>query len=305
LEERIKQNRALQILYVVLVLIITFLVNAIWSFLVVIVYGIVMAMRGGGLPNPELMMEVMYQDISLLMFSSMYNLLAIGIIFIFWRYINKRRTAELGFGYSHKTRAQILCGILTAIGAVLLITILGAGFGFISFQGLGTDIYSGSQIAASLLMGVITFLMVGFGEEGVYRAYIQNHIIDMLGNKRGLVVSAFIFMAVHMLTYGKLLDLMDVFLAGIILGYAYILTRSIYLPAAFHFMWDFLQINIFRLQDYEYYTGPALVLFNNKGDLIMNNFNLGNKLELVFIIVEILILILMHVYREKLKNLAP
>jgi uncharacterized protein len=146
--------------------------------------------------------------------------------------------------------------------------------------------------------------MVGFGEEAVFRAYIQNHIVEMIGNKYGLAISALIFAGVHLFTYVNLLDIIDVFLAGIILGYAYILTKSIYLPAVFHFMWDFLQVNIFRIQNYEYYTGPVLVLFNNAGDLIINGFNLGNKLELVFIIVEIMILALMRIYRKKLEKLA-
>jgi membrane protease YdiL (CAAX protease family) len=126
----------------------------------------------------------------------------------------------------------------------------------------------------------------------------------MAGNRYGLVISALIFTGAHLLTYGNMLDLLDVFLAGLILGYAYMLTKSIYLPAVYHFMWDFLQINIFRLQDYEFYKGPVLVLFNNTEDLIINNLNLGNKLEVVFIIVEIMILVLMHTYRKKLQKLA-
>jgi membrane protease YdiL (CAAX protease family) len=152
-------------------------------------------------------------------------------------------------------------------------------------------------------MGLLTFLMVGFGEEAVYRSYVQNHIVDMLGNKFGLIISALIFMAVHLLTYGKVLDLVDVFLAGIILGYGFILTKSIYLPAAFHFMWDFLQVNIFRLQNYDYYKGPVLIIFNNTGDLIINNYNYGNKLEIIFIAVELLILVLMHIYKNKISSL--
>ena len=304
METKLKQRKTLKIIDIISVLIITFLINVIWSALVAIVYSIVFAVREGGIPDPQRMLEAMYQDISLIMFSSMFNMLAIGIVFLFWRFADKRSIGELGFDITRKTGVQALCGLLAAIGAVVLIIIFGAGFGIISFQSFGTDAYGGSKIVISMILGIITFLMVGFGEETVYRAYIQNHIVDMIGNKCGLVISALIFAGVHLFTYGKLLDLLDVFLAGIILGYAYILTKSIYLSAVFHFMWDFLQVNIFRLQDYEYYTGPVLVLFNNTGDLVINNFNLGNKLELVFIIVEIMILVLMHAYREKLEKLA-
>lgn len=302
MEEKLKQRKALKIINVIAVLIITLLVNVIWSALVAIVYSIVFAIREGGIADPQLLMDAMYQDISLLMFSSIYNVLAIGIVFLFWRYADKRKIGELGFGVNSKTWRQALCGILAATGVICVIILFGTGFGIISFQSFGTDIYGGNQIATSLLMGIITFLLVGFGEETVYRAYIQNHVVDMVGNRYGIVISALIFMVVHLFTYAKLLDLIDVFLGGMILGYIYILTKSIYLPAIYHFMWDFLQVNIFRLQDYEFYTGPVMVLFNNTGDLIINNFNLGNKLEAVFIIVEIMVLVIMYVFRKRLQR---
>jgi uncharacterized protein len=304
METKLKQSKTLKIIDIISVLIITSLINVVWSALVAIVYSIVFAIREGGITDPQLMMEAMYTDISLIMFSSMYNVLAIGIVLLFWRFADKRSIGELGFNITRKTGVQALYGILVAIGAIVLIIMFGAGFGIISFQSLGVDVYGDSKIAISMILGIITFLMVGFGEEAVFRAYIQNHIVEMIGNKYGLAISALIFAGVHLFTYVNLLDIIDVFLAGIILGYAYILTKSIYLPAVFHFMWDFLQVNIFRIQNYEYYTGPVLVLFNNAGDLIINGFNLGNKLELVFIIVEIMILALMRIYRKKLEKLA-
>jgi membrane protease YdiL (CAAX protease family) len=298
-----KQSKVLKIIDVLSVLIITFLLNVINSILVAIVYSVILTVREGGYIDPQLMLETMNQNISLLTFSSIYNVFAIGVVILFWRFADKRRIEELGFGITGKTAAQVTWGILAAVGAISLIIIFGEGFGIISFQGFGTNAYAGTEIAASVLLGALTFLMVGFGEETVYRTYIQNQVVDMTGNRYGLVISAFIFAGVHLFTYGKLLDLFDVFLAGIILGYAYMLTKSIYLPAMFHFMWDFLQINIFRLQDYENYKGPVLVLFKNSGDLIINNYNLGNKLELIFIIVEVMMLILIHTYRKRLQKL--
>lgn len=299
-----KQSRGRKIINVVLVFIITFLLNVVWSAVAGVIFGIVLMINGVNATDPKLIMEALSQNMYLLFFSSFYNLFAIGVIFLFWHYADKRSREELGFGLTVKTRTQVLLGITVGLGAVMLITVFGTVFGVISFQGFGTGMFKGVEIAISLALGIITFLMVGLGEETVYRAYIQKHIVEMAGNKLGLVISALIFMSAHLLTYGKLLDLIDVFLAGMVLGYAYLLTKSIYLSAAFHFMWDFLQVNVVRLQDYEYYKGPTLILFNNTGDLIINNFNLGNRLELVFILVEVIILILMFVSKGRIKNLS-
>lgn len=303
MENERKQSKARKIVNIVLVTIITFVINFIGSAAAAIAFSVVYIARGVDVTNPESMMGVMTKDPSLLMFSTMYNLLAIALVFIFWKYVDKQNVQRLGFARTSKTGIQVFWGIIAAIAAMTLIIIFGITFKIIRYEGLGTIAFAPSQIIASLIIGIITFLMVGFGEEAVYRSYIQNHLLDIAGSRYGLTIAALIFTGVHLFTYGKVLDLLDVFLAGLILGYAFILTKSIYLPAAFHFMWDYLQLSIFRLQDYEYFTGPVLVIFNNVGDLIVGGYNLGNKLEIGFIAVEIMILSLMFVYREKIAKL--
>lgn len=304
MEIQIKQSKTRKILDVVLVLVIAVLLNVIWSAVIGIIYAIITMVREGGALSPQQLMESLYNSISILFLSSIYNLPAIGTVLLFWKYADKRDIKELGFGITKKTGRQAGLGVLSAIAAIAFVIAFGIIFKVISFQSFGIGIYGGSKTAVSLLLGILTFLMVGFGEETIYRAYVQKHIIEMIGKRWGLVIAAIIFMAAHLLTYAKVLDFVDVFFAGILLGYAYILTESIYLSAVFHFMWDLLQINVFRIQPYEYYKGPALMLFSNKGDLILGNFNFGNRLELAFIAVEIIILALMYIFREKLKNLS-
>jgi membrane protease YdiL (CAAX protease family) len=304
LEEKVKQSKARKIINVVLVFVIAFLLNAVWSAVIGVIYGIALIAKGVNVTDPQLLMQTLSQSISLLFFSSIYNVFAIGVVFLFWHFADRRSIKELGYGFTSKTMIQVACGALGAIAAIALVAAFGSAFGIISFQDYGTNTFATSKVFGSLLLGLFTFLMVGFGEETVYRAYIQKHLVEVAGKKLGLIIAALIFACAHLLTYGKLFDLVDVFFAGIILGYAYMLTESIYLPAVFHFMWDFLQVNFVRLQDYEYYKGPVLMLFRNNGDLIINGFNFGNKLELIFILVEVIILALMYVFRERVKGLS-
>jgi len=299
-----RKKNAFRILEIVGVFVFIFLLNAVWTIMSTLVYTIVIAIKGGNVTDPVALSEALYNAPGFLMAASMYNLLAIGTVVFCWKSIDKQNIKELGFARTNKVLHQLLLGILAPIVAIAAIIIFGSLFKIISFSGYGFDISNTSQIIWALVIGMITFLMVGFGEEAVYRSYIQNHLVKMIGSRYGIIVGALIFAAAHLLTYSKFLDLLDVFLAGIILGYAFLLTKSIYLPAVFHFMWDFLQINIFRMQDYSYYKGPVIVIFNNAGDLIIKKYNFGNQLEVIFIIVEIVILVLMYIYRNKLFKLS-
>lgn len=290
----------MKIIDVFVVAFITFLINIVWSVLVSIGYSVMFAVRGGDLYNTKGLIDYMYNDPYMMMFASMYNILAVLVVFIFWRFVDRQEIQRLGFVKTGRMGRQLLWGITAATAAIAAIIVMGLTAGIITFRGMGTAFYTTPQIITALIVGIIAFVLVGFGEEAVYRSYIQNHITDLAGNRLGLVIAAVIFTAAHLLTYAKLLDLIDVFLAGIILGYAFILTKSIYLPAAFHFMWDYLQLSIFRLQDYEYYKGPVLLVFNNIGDLTINSYKLGNKLEVVFIAVELIIILLMFIYRRKI-----
>ncbi len=299
-----RKKNALRILEIAGVFVFIFLLNAVWTIMSTLVYTIVIAIKGGNVTDPVALTEALYNAPGFLMAASMYNLLAIGVVAFCWKSIDKQNIKELGFARTNKVLHQLLLGILAPIVAIAAIIIFGSLFKIISFSGYGFDMFSTSQIMWALVIGIITFLMVGFGEEAVYRSYIQNHLVKMIGSRYGIIVGALIFAVAHLLTYFKVLDLLDVFLAGIILGYAFLLTKSIYLPAAFHFMWDFLQINIFRMQDYSYYKGPVIVMYNNAGDLIIKKYNFGNQLEVIFIIVEIVILVLMYIYRNKLSKLS-
>ncbi len=304
MEKSTRKKNALRILEIVGVFVFVFLLNAVWTIMSTLVYAIVIAIKGGNVSDPVALTEALYSAPGFLMTASMYNLLAIGAVVLCWKSIDKQNIKELGFARTNKVLHQLLLGILAPIVAIAAIIIFGSLFKIISFSGYGLTIFGTKQVIWALVIGIITFLMVGFGEEAVYRSYIQNHLVKMIGSRYGIIVGALIFAAAHLLTYSKFLDLLDVFLAGIILGYAFLMTKSIYLPAAFHFMWDFLQINIFRMQDYSYYKGPVIAIFNNTGDLIIKKYNFGNQLEVIFIIVEIVILVLMYIYRNKLSKLS-
>jgi membrane protease YdiL (CAAX protease family) len=303
-EERIRQSKGLRILDIILVFAITFFANILCSFIVDFAYSVSYIARNGTGNDYRAMVEAMYQDPSILMFSALYNLIAIGVVVIFWRFVDRQELKRLGYRLTGKSLLQMLLGCAAAFAAIGLIVFLGAQSGIIQYQGAGSEYFTNTQLMKASLVSIVTFLLVGFGEETVFRSYIQNHLTDIAGNRYGLVLAALVFTAAHLFTYGKLLDFIDVFLAGVILGYAFMLTKSIYFSAFFHFVWDYLQMAVFRIQDYQYYKGPVLYIYNNIGDLVIKGFNLGNQLELIFIFIELILLSLMFTHRKRLQKLC-
>jgi membrane protease YdiL (CAAX protease family) len=284
------------------VFILDFLINIVWSLIVVVAFSIFFYNIKGQFLNSNDMIDQMIKSPEYLFTVSIYNLFVIMITFLFWKYVDKQNTQIIGLNWKKNSFKMLGLGVLGGTLEIALIILLSLGMGILWFQNVGFDIFSINEILKSLAFGILAFLLVGFGEEALFRGYIQKRLMLTLGNKWALLISSLIFMAAHILTYGKLLDFIDVALGGVILGYLYILTDSLYLPAAYHFVYDFIQVNIVKLQEYEHYKGAVLYIFNNSGDVIIKGFNLGNVIEISFILAEVIVLILIYIFRHTISE---
>lgn len=289
---------------VALIFVLDSIINIAWSVAALIIFGFILYYTNISYINSNEIIDQMVKSPEYLFISSIYNVFVIIMIYLFWRYLDKHNTDIIGLKWKNNSFKMFGLGILGGSLEILLIMLLSLGMGILWFQSSGFQIFSIAEIMRSLGYGLLAFILVGFGEEVVFRGYIQKKLMLSIGNKGALLISSLIFMAAHILTYGKLLDFIDVALGGAILGYLYILTDSIYLPAAYHFIYDYLQVNIIRLQDYEHFKGAVLYVFNNSGDVVISGFNYGNIIEVSFIIAELIVLILLYAFRYKISKFA-
>ncbi|HYE83572.1 MAG TPA: CPBP family intramembrane glutamic endopeptidase [Clostridia bacterium] len=285
------------------IFIVDFLINIVWSVVTVIVFGTIFYYSRGTMPDGSEMLDRMVRSPQYLFIISGYNIFIVLLTFLFWKYIDKRDTSIIGLRWRRNSLKLFGLGLLGGTIEIAMIMLLSIFMGTLWFQSTGYGIFSGAEIQMSLLYGILAFLLVGFGEEALFRGYIQKRLMLAIGNKRALLISSLIFMAAHILTYGKLLDFIDVALGGVILGYLYILTDSLYLPAAYHFIYDLIQVNIVRLQDYEHFKGAVLFIFNNSGDVVISGINYGNVIEVSFVIIELVVLLLLYSFRDRIRSL--
>lgn len=161
----------------------------------------------------------------------------IGTFVIVWnamKFVDKEPLINLGFQTKNRLK-DFVAGIF--IGAF----VMGMGYLFLlSFE----EIQFVKMLfdAKELLLSISLFIVVAIAEEILFRGYILRNLMISFNKYIALVVSSIIFAIAHGLNPNiDLLSLLNLFLAGIILGISYINTKNLWFPIALHLSWNFFQ----------------------------------------------------------------
>ena len=168
--------------------------------------------------------------LQLLVITSLISLL---LVVVFRIYIDKKSVKSLGLLPFTKD---------ALLGFLLSIVILGCGTLLLYANGnlQWTDF---SFDAGPFFAGLGILLLVAFAEEMVFRGYILNNLLAVSNNKwAALAISSLLFTAVHMSNLGiNVVAVLNLFLAGCLLGLNYIYTKNLWFAILFHFGWNFFQ----------------------------------------------------------------
>lgn len=156
------------------------------------------------------------------------------LVVVFRKFIDRKTILSLGFSIK-KRGADLGIGLLMAVliiggGSVLLIVL-----GVIEFSVLKLN-------AKELLLSFLLFIIVALNEEIMMRGYILNNLMSAMNKYLALVISAVLFTAMHGFNASlSWIALTNLFLAGIVLGAAYIFTQNLWFPISLHLFWNFFQ----------------------------------------------------------------
>ena len=157
---------------------------------------------------------------------------------LFVRLIEKRPVNELAL---NQAVPQTLYGLL--IGWLLMSSTVAVLY----WQGFyQITAYNGLHaMAGSLMVGLVP----AFLEEIIFRALIFRLLQEWLGSWVALWVSGLLFGLVHIVNPGATLwsSLAIGLEAGVLLGAAYMLTRTLWLAIGIHFAWNFSQSGLYGL----------------------------------------------------------
>ena len=162
-------------------------------------------------------------------------------VWLFVRFIDRKPLESIGLtlkGYENDLRLGLGLGAgMIAIGFLILFIL-----GFLSVEGFSFPIIS-------IILYLALFIVVSFHEEIMMRGYVLNNLMQSMNRYVALSISSVIFMSIHLLNPNvNFLSVINLFLAGIVLGIYYIHKPNLWLPIGMHLTWNFFQGPIFGFE---------------------------------------------------------
>jgi len=138
----------------------------------------------------------------------------------------------VGLNWRSNSALAILLGAMLALGLLVAIVLTGHVLG-LSGSSLSTSVLGVS--VPILLQKLVLYLAMGFGEEIVFRGYMQTRLVKQRGAIWGVLATSVVFTLLHQISYrlSPVLILSGVMLWTAI-GVLYHLSKSLYLVGVFH-----------------------------------------------------------------------
>ena len=160
---------------------------------------------------------------------------------LFIRFIDRKPLKSIGLilkGYEKDLKLGLALGAgLIAIGFLILFIL-----GYLSVDGFSFPI-------GTVILYFLLFVVVSFHEEIMMRGYVLNNLMQSMNRYVALSISSVIFMSIHLLNPNvNFLSVVNLFLAGIVLGIYYIHKPNLWLPIGMHLTWNFFQGPIFGFE---------------------------------------------------------
>ncbi|MGB8217777.1 MAG: CPBP family intramembrane glutamic endopeptidase [Candidatus Methanoperedens sp.] len=165
----------------------------------------------------------------------MYTIVIFAVVFYFGK----------SLFWGKKPAPGLLCGI-ALITIVFLIEIIA---GWVRIESINFN----PVLFFSLF---ILQVLVAVGEEVSFRGTILQNLADETGIKKGIILSSFMFSSIHIPSFiYSGLDIQRLTIAFMVIGFLGAIASILYLnyglvsAITFHFAWNFLQYNIFNLNN--------------------------------------------------------
>ncbi len=205
------------------------------------------------------------------------------VIWLFMKFVDKKPFSSLGFEKGDIWR-DILKGfafgfIIMLMGFSILIMIKQ-----IEFININLDLFS-------FFLSFALYIFVAISEEILLRGYVLKNLMFSFHNYIALIISSVIFSLMHMGNpHINLFSLFELFIAGILLGLPYILTKKLWFSIALHFSWNFFQGTIFgfNVSGQEHYSIIETKFINAT---IWNGGDFGFEGSIISIFLQILAII--------------
>ena len=168
-----------------------------------------------------------------------------AVTFSVWlvrRLLDHRSFAGLGLRLRPRAYRDLVAGIGIAVVIMGFIYLAEWRLGWLSVAGFAWESQSASDVIGNSLAFLMIFALVGWNEEVMSRGYHLQTISSGLNLAWGLAISSAIFGALHLTNpHATLMSAAGIFLAGLLLGYAYVRTGQLWCSIGLHIGWNFFE----------------------------------------------------------------
>ena len=175
----------------------------------------------------------------------LFQLLSLGVtlmvVGLFRRGVDRKSVSSLGWSLQNR-QSDSLNGLV--LGWLLI------SAGFVTLWLLGNLKVINLQIQPlSLLYYFLLCAVIAINEELMVRGYILNNLLESYNKYVSLAISAFIFTLLHAINPNiSVVALLNIFLAGILLGVYYIHEKNLWFPIFLHLSWNYFQGPIYGFE---------------------------------------------------------
>ncbi|MCA1688735.1 MAG: CPBP family intramembrane metalloprotease [Actinobacteria bacterium] len=171
------------------------------------------------------------------------------------RFLDRRPFADFGFHFGGGWWLDFLFGM--ALGALLMtaIFLVELGSGWVTVAGSFETVEPGTFFALAILLPTTVYVCVGIYEELLSRGYQLRNAAEGLNypavGPRGAVLLAWVLSSIF---FGALhaanpnataVSTLNIAMAGLMLGFGYVLTGELATPIGLHITWNFFQGSVF------------------------------------------------------------
>src|SRR6056297_309137 len=199
--------------------------------------------------------------LAIIMFTPMFIFRSFGV-FDFWWWMTGNLVVLISLGYfndktfkkelSEDFRRKIMRKLAFGlISAAILYAVFFIGNSLVRwlFDFAGKDIshvYGFKGEAENLRIGLLMLIVIGPGEELLWRGYIQGTFSASLGKAKGFIVGVLLYTLIHVAT-GNLILILAALVGGLFWGWMYMKYRSMLMNIVSHIVWDIAIFLVFPL----------------------------------------------------------
>ncbi|MFX1474223.1 MAG: lysostaphin resistance A-like protein, partial [Promethearchaeota archaeon] len=182
---------------------------------------------------------------------TLYYFLTIMICLLLWLFVDMQQPESLGFRFSKRWWLGLVIGLALGGGVMGMIVVLELVVGWVSLT-VAYTAEQGMLVVGMLAVYVIWQGLVAFAEELVGRGYIQQNLNTKLTAILAVMCSAIMFTALHLPSIIEqsiplplsTIMVLNITFGGLMLGWAFVKTQTLWLPIGIHFGWNFIQYHI-------------------------------------------------------------